>query len=158
MLCVCFHRLMIVQNTWAFYSLSYLKELIRFQHVHGSGHHDDAPERLAIHLPGGHSRNVPFLHSGISFALNQSDTSSVIFFTSLVQRGIGIGIQMASAPQLLRSNSAPSSFHLVLAALISPSPPSFHNPLPGVSLAFSKVVIHACKTGVGREQQAFRWK
>ena len=153
MLCVCFHRLMIVQNTWAFSSLSYLQELIRFQHFHGSGHHDDAPERLAIHLCGGHSQNVPFLHSGISFALNQSDTSSVIFFTSLVEKGIRIGNGLRYFCGLTRP--IPASIMLSLRSYLPP--PGFHDLLPGVSLASSKVVIHACKSGAQREQ-ALRWK
>ena len=53
------------------------------------------------------------LHSGISFALNQSDTSSVIFFTSLVmvERGIQIG------------NGLRSCAHISLPASIIPCPP-----------------------------------
>ena len=153
MWCVCFHRLMIFQNTWVLSSLSYLQELIRFQHFHGSGHHDDAPERLAIHLRGGQSK------CAFSSFRNLFCTQSIrhIIGNILHISGGERNSNLKWPPLLLRSNSAHSSFHLVLAALISPSPPSFHNPLPGVSLAFSKVVIHACKSGAEREQ-ALRWK
>ena len=127
MWCVCFHRLMIFQNIWVFSSHSYLQELIRFQHFHGNGHHD-APERLqlAIHLPGGHSRNVPFLHS-------------VIFCTQSIRHIIGNILHISGGernsnlkwpPLLLRSNSAHSSFHHALAALISPSLPASIIPSP----------------------------
>ena len=145
---------MIVQNTWAFSSLSYRQELIRFQHFHGSGHHDDAPERLVIHLRGDHSRNMP-----TSPFRNLIRTLSIrhVIANILHISGGERNSNLKWPPLLLRSNSAHSSFHHSLAALISTSAPSFHNPLSGVRLAFSKVVIHACKSGAEREQ-ALRWK